>query len=61
MMTEMIISDLVPVRLRGQYLAILLAVGGTVSLLGPVLGGLIVQHSTWRWVSSFSFLKRDLC
>lgn len=47
---EIIICDILPLRERGRYLGItfgLIALGST---LGPLFGGLIVQHASWRWV-----------
>ena len=47
---EIIICDILPLRERGRYLGItfgLIALGTT---LGPLFGGLIVQHTSWRWV-----------
>ena len=50
LMTEIIIADLVPVRLRAQYLGALMSLSGIGSMVGPVIGGLFVEYSTWRWV-----------
>ena len=47
---EMIICDLVPLRQRGNYLAIILGLVALGTALGPFFGGLIVDYSTWRWV-----------
>ncbi|KAH8881055.1 MFS general substrate transporter [Thozetella sp. PMI_491] len=58
MMTEIIIADLVPVRLRGQYMGMMLSVSGLASLAGPSIGGLLVQYSTWRWVF---YLNLPIC
>jgi len=50
MIIDVIISDLVPLRERGNYIAIILLVYGVGTALGPFLGGVIVEHTTWRWV-----------
>lgn len=47
---EIIVCDLVPLRERGSYFALTFGCVGLGSALGPFFGGLIVQHSTWRWV-----------
>ena len=47
---EVIICDLLPLRERGQYLAIIFGLVALGTALGPVFGGLIVQYSSWRWV-----------
>ncbi|VUC28736.1 unnamed protein product [Clonostachys rosea] len=47
---EVIISDLVPLRYRGKYVALLLVVSTVGYSIGPFVGGAIVENSTWRWV-----------
>ncbi|KAJ6577921.1 putative MFS drug transporter [Mycena capillaripes] len=47
---QIIVSDVVSLRERGKYQGIL---GASVAFsygVGPVLGGLFVEHSTWRWI-----------
>jgi MFS family permease len=45
-----VISDLVPLRLRSSYQAILAMTYAVGIAIGPVVGGAIVQNTTWRWV-----------
>ncbi|MDT0443704.1 MDR family MFS transporter [Streptomyces johnsoniae] len=45
-----IVGDLVPPRERGRYQGLFGAVFGATSVLGPLLGGLFVDHLGWRWV-----------
>ncbi len=51
-----IIGDIVPPRERAKYQGYFLAVFGTSSVIGPVVGGLLAGQSTilgiagWRWV-----------
>ncbi|KAI1376081.1 MFS general substrate transporter-like protein [Hypoxylon crocopeplum] len=47
---EIIICDLVPMPRRGNYLAVLFGLIALGTALGPFFGGLIVDHTTWRWV-----------
>ncbi|KAM0498707.1 hypothetical protein ACHAP8_005926 [Fusarium lateritium] len=57
MANDVIISDLVPLRYRGNYIAILLLVMTVGFAIGPFLGGVIVENTTWRW-STMEKLKR---
>ncbi|MEU4201973.1 MFS transporter [Streptomyces sp. NPDC045470] len=45
-----IVGDIVPPRDRGRYQGLFGAVFGATSVLGPLLGGLFVDHLSWRWV-----------
>ena len=50
MVVDVIVSDLVPLRERGKYMAMVLTVYFVGTALGPFVGGAIVDHTTWRWV-----------
>ncbi|KAI0180761.1 MFS general substrate transporter [Hypoxylon sp. FL1284] len=50
MIIDIIVSDLVPLRQRGNFIAIIMSVYGLGSTLGPILGGVIVENTSWRWV-----------
>ncbi|KAI1351953.1 major facilitator superfamily domain-containing protein [Xylaria sp. FL0043] len=47
---DIIVSDLVPLRQRGNYMAIILTIYTVGLALGPYIGGAIVASTTWRWV-----------
>ncbi len=49
-MINIILTDLVPLRERGKYMAIVQMVSAVGAALGPFLGGLLTERSTWRWV-----------
>ncbi|KAI1148949.1 major facilitator superfamily domain-containing protein [Nemania diffusa] len=50
MVIDIIVSDLVPLRQRGNYMAVVLAIYGVGTTLGPFIGGEIVETTSWRWV-----------
>lgn len=50
MLVELVVSDLVPLRDRGNYMAIILIIYLAGTALGPFLGGYIVKSSSWRWI-----------
>ncbi|MFJ9440540.1 MFS transporter [Kitasatospora sp. NPDC101235] len=49
-LSQAIVGDLVAPRDRGRYQGLFGAVFGVTSVLGPLLGGLFVDHLSWRWV-----------
>lgn len=49
-MIDTIVSDLVPLRERGNFIGMIFAVFSTGTSLGPIIGGIIVQRTSWRWV-----------
>ncbi|KAL8701125.1 MAG: hypothetical protein Q9224_000640 [Gallowayella concinna] len=50
MIVDVIVSDLVPLRERGNFMAIVLTVYFVGTSIGPFVGGAIVDSTTWRWV-----------
>lgn len=44
------VGDLFSPRERGRWQGLMSSVFGIASLIGPTLGGLIVDHAQWRWV-----------
>jgi EmrB/QacA subfamily drug resistance transporter len=45
-----VVGDILPPRDRGRYQGLFGAVFGVSSIAGPLLGGLFVDHLSWRWV-----------
>ncbi|KAL3440347.1 DNA repair protein RAD50 [Aspergillus insuetus] len=50
MIVEVIISDVVPLRQRGSYMSYILVVSFIGTVLGPWIGGTMVDHTSWRWI-----------
>ncbi|MEW2403941.1 MFS transporter [Streptomyces sp. NPDC046862] len=46
---QAIMADLVPARGRGRFVGLAGAVFGLASLAGPLLGGQVTDHFSWRW------------
>jgi EmrB/QacA subfamily drug resistance transporter len=44
------VADLVPARKRAAYQGMFGAVFGLAGVLGPLIGGIIVDHASWRWL-----------
>ncbi|KAF9465642.1 putative MFS drug transporter [Collybia nuda] len=49
-MAQVIVSDVVSLRERGKYQGILGISVAFANGVGPVIGGLFSQHTTWRWI-----------
>src|SRR5689334_23444690 len=45
-----VVGDLVAPRERGRYQGYIAATFATATVVGPLLGGLILDHAGWRWV-----------
>ena len=48
-MGQIIFADLVPLRQRPRYFALVLAAWALGTVLGPLVGGFVVEHYSWRW------------
>lgn len=48
-MTQVVITDLVPLRQRGKWASIIASMWAIGSVAGPVIGGAFAQEATWRW------------
>ncbi|KZT60037.1 iron permease [Calocera cornea HHB12733] len=49
-LSDIVVADLVPLRERGTYEAILACVWAFASAVGPPIGGVLAQSGQWRWL-----------
>ncbi|MHA6298864.1 MDR family MFS transporter [Devosia sp. CAU 1758] len=45
-----VVADIIPPRQRGKVQGLFGAVFGVATVVGPLLGGVIVEHSSWQWI-----------
>lgn len=48
--TEIIVTEMVPLRLRGKWLALISVAWAAGTVSGPLLGGLLAEANDWSWV-----------
>lgn len=49
-LSEIVITDLVPLRFRGNYFSTIAAMWAVGSVSGPLVGGAFSEDVTWRWI-----------
>jgi EmrB/QacA subfamily drug resistance transporter len=49
-LAQTVIGDLVSPRERGRYQGMFAAVFAACSVAGPLLGGIITEYASWRWI-----------
>ncbi|PSN69750.1 MFS general substrate transporter [Corynespora cassiicola Philippines] len=49
-LTEIVITDMVPLRERGKWFSFISAMWSIGTVAGPLLGGGFAQNVSWRWV-----------
>ncbi|KAK1658098.1 major facilitator superfamily transporter [Colletotrichum godetiae] len=50
-----VFTDIVPLLHRPKYYGIIQLAWAVGSLVGPVIGGAIAEHTTWRWIFYINF------
>ena len=48
--TEILLTDLIPLRERGKWFGLQSLMWAVGSVTGPVIGGAFAQNVTWRWI-----------
>lgn len=47
---QTILAEIVSARKRAKYMSIMGPMIGVATVLGPLLGGYLTQHASWRWI-----------
>jgi MFS family permease len=47
---EIVVADLLPLRQRPKFISIIFTAYTVAVVLGPVIGGLLSERVTWRWI-----------
>ncbi|KAH9907512.1 major facilitator superfamily domain-containing protein [Xylariomycetidae sp. FL2044] len=50
-----IVSDIIPLRQRPKYGNFTIAAGGLGAVVGPIIGGGIIERTTWKWIFYINF------
>jgi MFS family permease len=49
-MAFIVVGDIIPPRVRGRYTGYLTTLYAISSVIGPLIGGVIVDNFSWRWI-----------
>jgi len=48
-LVEVTVTDMVGLNERGAFVGIVALAWAFGTVLGPIIGGAIAEHTTWRW------------
>ncbi|KAI1828710.1 MFS general substrate transporter [Xylaria intraflava] len=54
-LSYIVVSDIIPLRQRPKYLAMIVAGWALGTVVGPVTGGAVAEHAQWQWVFYINF------
>lgn len=54
-MPFIVATEIIPLRQRPKYTAIVLVAGAAGAICGPMVGGLLTDNASWRWVFYINF------
>jgi MFS family permease len=54
-LTQVIFCDIVPLRQRPKYFSMVLGCWSIGSIIGPVVGGKLVESTSWRWAFHINY------
>ncbi|KAH8891544.1 MFS general substrate transporter [Thozetella sp. PMI_491] len=54
--TDIIITDIVPLRFRGQWFAYISVPWAIGTAVGPILSGVLTNHGLWRWICAINVI-----
>jgi len=54
-LTYVVVADMIPLRERGKWFSLISFQWVIGSIAGPVMGGVFVEKTTWRWIFILNF------